>query len=75
MPDQYCKRVDDVVPKRRCNECNKDLVTNTGTCCKYINCIHTCDYKHKEQCKDYRAEVARELMAKTLARKNVRPQG
>lgn len=69
MPDQYCQRVRDTVPKRKCNACNKDLVERTGTCCRYISCIDTCDYKGKEGCKDYRAAVARRLAEETKKRK------
>jgi len=57
MTDQFCPQVGDVVSKKKCNACNKDLVARTGYCCEYISCLTTCDYVHKEQCPTYKEKL------------------
>jgi hypothetical protein len=57
MNDQFCPQVNDVVPKDKCNKCNTDLVAKVKYCCKYINCLTTCDYAQKEFCETYREKL------------------
>ena len=58
MTDQFCPQVKDRVPASKCNMCNKDVVGRAGYCCKYIDCLNTCDYKHKESCTGYKEAMA-----------------
>ena len=54
---QFCPQVNDEVTSAKCNACNTDLVRRTGFCCKYINCLTTCDYKGKDTCATYLQKV------------------
>jgi hypothetical protein len=70
MSKQYCPQIDDMVPVRKCNRCNVDLVGRTKYCCKYINCLTTCDYARKESCTTYQQKLAIEKVKANIRRRN-----